>query len=163
MARPSRSLDAWPLLPRSTACWDRGRPVDEPARAAIDAMVGLAAALLLLRWLLPGGALAHEFAAQVALWGGLGGMAVTAGILALLAAMPLAMPLMGAMGPLKEAGLRALDAAVHLALVLSCAGMLGAIVLFGHVSVPALWFAGQAALLLLCHRTRIWLAGDRAA
>jgi hypothetical protein len=163
MRRTPPSIDAWPLLPRGSAAWTHGRPVDEPARAAIDAMAGIAAALLALRWLLPDNALANAFAAQVALWGGMGGMVVTAAIMALLAAMPLAMPLMGGMGALKEAALRALDHAVHLALVLSCAGMLGALVLFGHVSVPVLWFAGQAALLLLCHRTRIWLAGERAA
>ncbi len=163
MPRTTRSIDAWPLLPRSAASWGHGRPVDEPARAAFDAMAGVAAALLVLRWLLPGSGLAHEFAAQVALWGGLGGMAVTGAILSLLAAMPLAMPLMGAMGPLKDAALRALDHAVHLALVLSCAGMLAAIVLFGKVSVPVLWFAGQAALLLLCYRMRVWLAGERSA
>jgi hypothetical protein len=163
MPRTPRSIDAWPLLPRSAASWEDGRPVDEPARAAFDAMAGVAAVLLVLRWLVPGSGLAHEFAAQVALWGGLGGMVVTSAILVLLAAMPLAMPLMGAMGPLKDVALRALDQTVHLALVLSCAGMLGAVVLFGHVSVPVLWFAGQAALLLLCYRTRIWLAGGRTA
>jgi len=163
MPRTSPRIDAWPLLPRSAASWGEGRPVDEPARAAFDAMAGIAAALLALRWLLPEGALAHEFAAQVALWGGLGGMAVTAAILALVGAMPLAMPLMGMVGPLKDVALRAFDHAVHLAMVMSCAGMLGALVLFGQVSVPVLWFAGQAALLLLCYRTRIWLAGERAA
>lgn len=163
MPRSPDRIDAWPLLPRSAASWDNARPVDEPARAAFDAMAGIAAALLALRWLLPEGALAHEFAAQVALWGGLGGMAVTAAILSLLGAVPLAMPVMGALGPLKDIALRAFDHAVHLALVMSCAGMLGALVLFGHVSVPVLWFTGQAALLLLCYRARIWLAGERNA
>ncbi|CAH0275583.1 hypothetical protein [Roseomonas sp. CECT 9278] len=163
MPRTTPRIDAWPLLPRSAAGWAEGRPVDEPARAAFDAMAGIAAALLALRWLLPQGALAHEFAAQVALWGGLGGMAVTAAILALVGAMPLAMPLMGMVGPLKDVALRAFDHAVHLALVMSCAGMVGALVLFGHVSVPVLLFAGQAALLVLCYRTRIWLAGERTA
>jgi hypothetical protein len=161
MARPP--IDPWPLLPRHAAAWSNGRPVDEPARAAIDAMAGLAATLLVLRWALPDTGLADAFAAQVALWGGLGGMAVTAAILALLTAMPLAMPLMGGLAPLKDAALRGLDVAVHFAMVLSCAGMLGAIVLYGQVSVPALWFAGQAALLLLCHRMRIWLSGSHAA
>ncbi|WP_198373184.1 hypothetical protein [Roseomonas rosulenta] len=163
MPRTPRQIDAWPLLPRSAAGWGGAPPVDEPARAAFDAMAGIAAMMLALRWLLPDPALGYHFAAQVALWGGLGGMVVTGAILALLAAMPLAMPLMGAMGPMKQAALRALDHAVHLALVMSCAGMLGALVLFGHVSVPVLWFAGQAALLLLCYRARIWLAGSRTA
>ena len=163
MPRTPRRIDAWPLLPRSAEAWAGARPVDEPARAAFDAMAGIAAMLLALRWLLPESAFPHHVAAQVALWGGLGGMVVTAAILALVAAMPLAMPLMGAMGPVKDAALCALDHAVHLALVMSCAGMLGALVLFGHVSVPVLWFAGQAALLLLCYRARIWLAGQRTA
>lgn len=163
MSRLPRRIDAWPLLPRSAAGWAGARPVDEPARAAFDAMAGIAAVLLALRWLLPDPALSHHFAAQVALWGGMGGMVLTAAILAVVAAIPLAMPLMGAMGPVKEAALHALDHAVHLALVMSCAGMLGALVLFGHVSVPVLWFAGQAAALLLCYRMRVWLAGQRAA
>jgi hypothetical protein len=163
MARKPARLETWPLLPRGAAGWGHRRPVDEPARAAFDAMAGVAAALLLLRWLWPDHALAAAFAAQVALWGGMGGMALTATLLALLAAMPLIMPLMRAMGPLREVALGAFDNAVHLALVLSCVGMLGALVLFGHVSVPVLWFTGQAALLLGCHRTRIWLAGERTA
>jgi hypothetical protein len=163
MARKPARIETWPLLPRSTAGWGDRRPVDEPVRAAFDAMAGIAAALLLLRWVMPDQGLACAFAAQVALWGGVGGMALTAALLALLAAMPLAMPMMGSMGPLKQAALHAFDHAVHLALVLSCAAMLGALVLFGHVSVTVLWFTGQAALLMLCHRARIWLAGDRAA
>jgi len=163
MPRTTPSLEAWPLLPRRAAAWTGGRPVDEPARAAFDAMAGIAGALLALRWLLPDHTLAHAFAAQVALWGGLGGLAMTAAILALVAAMTLAMPLMAGMGPLKDAALRAFDNAVHLALVLSCAGMLGALALYGHVSGPVLLFAFQAALLLVGHRVRIWLAGERTA
>jgi hypothetical protein len=163
MPRRTPGIDAWPLLPRNAAAWEHGRPVDEPARAAFDAMAGVAATLLVLRWLVPGNGLAHEFASQVALWGGVGGMAITLAILVLLATMPLAMPLMGTMPGLKDAALRAFDHAVHLALVMSCAGMLGALVLFGHVSAPVMWFAGHAAVLLLCYRARIWLAGERTA
>jgi hypothetical protein len=163
MPPTSPRIDAWPLLPRSAAAWQNGRPVDEPARAAFDAMAGVAAVLLALRWLLPEGALAHEFAAVVSLWGGLGGMALTFTILVLLAAMPLVSPLMGALPGLKELALRVFDCMVHLALVLSCAGMLGALVRFGHVSPPVMWFAGHAAVLLLCYRTRIWLTGERSA
>ncbi len=163
MARKPARIETWPLLPRSDAGWGHRRPVDEPVRAAFDAMAGIAAALLLMRWLLPDQGLAAAFAAQLALWGGMGGMAVTAALVALLAAMPLIMPMMGRMGPLKDVALKVFDHAVHLALVLSCVGMLGALVLFGHVSAPVLWFTGQAALLLACHRTRIWLAGERTA
>lgn len=163
MARKPARIETWPLLPRSAAGWGHRRPVDEPVRAAFDAMAGIAAALMLLRWVMPDHQLAAAFAGQVALWGGMGGMALTAALLALLAAMPLIMPMMSAMGPMKQAALRVFDTAVHLALVLSCAGMLGALVLFGHVSAPVLWFTGQAALLLVCHRTRIWLAGERTA
>jgi hypothetical protein len=163
MSRTAPRIDAWPLLPRSAAAWEEGRPVDEPARAAFDAMAGVAATLLALRWLLPDVALANEFAGLVSFWGGLGGMAMTLAILVMLATMPLAMPLMGAMPGLKDAALGAFDHAVHLALVISCAGMLGALVLFGHVSAPVMVFAGHAAVLLLCYRARIWLAGQRTA
>jgi hypothetical protein len=163
MDRLRSRLDPWPLLPRAAGQWQGGRPVDEPARGAFDAMAGIAAAILVLRWALPESALSHVFAAQVALWGGLGGMAVTAAILALTAGAALAMPLIATMRPLQQVALRAFDAAVHLGLVLSCAGLLGALVLYGQVSMPAMCFAGQAALLLLCHRTRIWLAGEREA
>jgi len=163
MSRSSHSINAWPLLPRSAASWGGSRPTDEPARAAIDAMAGVAAALLALRWLAPHSGLANEFAALVALWGGLGGMALTAAIVILLAAMPLVMPLMGAFGALRDIALWAFDHAVHLALVMSCTGMLGAIALAGKVSEPALWFAGHAAFLLICHRARLWLAGGRMA
>jgi hypothetical protein len=162
MARPRTPLDAWPLLPRRAPVAAE-RPEDEPVRAAFDAMVAIAAMLLALRWLLPDGRLAAEFAGQVAWWGGLGGLALTSAILALLAGAPLAMPLMDALGPLKATALRAFDHAVHLALVMSCSGMLAAIVLHGEVRVPALWFMGQAALLWGCHRTRIWLAGRSVA
>lgn len=163
MPRKTARIETWPLLPRSAAGLGHSRPVDEPVRAALDAMAGVAAALLVLRWVMPDHQLAYAFAGQVAFWGGMGGMALTAALLALLAAMSLLMPMMGAMGPMKQAALRVFDTAVHLALVLSCAAMVGTLVLFGHVSGTVLWFTGQAALLLVCHRTRIWLAGERTA
>lgn len=159
MARPSSSpkppIEAWPLLPRRAA--DGARPVDEPAQAAVTAIVSLAALFLGLRYLLPGSGLDMEFAKLAALWGGLGSMAITWALLVLLATVPLVMPMMPGEHPIKQAALKAFDNTVHLAFVLSVAAMLSVIVLHGQVIVPALMFAGQGALLMLCYRTRNWL------
>lgn len=160
MARPSSSptpsVEAWPLLPRHAP--EGTRPVDEPAQAAVAAIVALAALFLALRWLLAGSGLGQELAKLVALWGGLGSMAITWALMIMLATVPLVMPMMPGEHPIKHAALKAFDNTVHLAFVLSVAAMMSVIVLHGRVIVPALMFAGQAALLMLCYRTRNWLA-----
>lgn len=156
MAQTRSGIEAWPLLPRPAARGDR--PADDPARAALEAMVGLAATFLALRLLLPDSGLASELARLIAFWGGLGGLGMVSGILLLVAAMPLAMPMLQGASSLTEAALVAFDHAVHLALVISCAGMLAVIILHGEVRMPAMWFAGQAAVLWACHRTRLWLS-----
>ncbi len=160
MARPTAQFDAWPLLPRST---EGQRPADEPAQAAIAAVAGLAALFLLLRWAPAGGALAVEVAQLVALWGCLGGLALVLVLMALLVGAAVVMPMMPVSGGLKDAALSVFDHAVHLALVLTAAGVLGMVVLHGTIPGPAAWFAAQALLLWGCHRTRLWLAGQSAA
>lgn len=162
MARPTARFDAWPLLPRPSAEPD-GQPVDEPAQAAFAAMAGLSALFLLLRWALPGVPLAAEVAQLVALWGCLGGLALVMVLMALLVGVAVVMPMMPMSGMMKDVALAVFDHAVHLALVLTAAGVLGMIVLHGSVPAPAAWFAGQALLLWGCHRTRVWLAGRSAA
>jgi hypothetical protein len=160
MTRPP--LDAWPLLPRPAAAGIT-RPEDEPAEAAISALGGLAALLLLLRWLLPGTGLAQEVAGLVALWASLAGFALTIAILALLVGTAVVTPILPLPEPIKEAGLAAFDHALHLALVLTAAGVLGIIVLNGQVPPITIWFSLQAILLWACHRTRLWLAGRSPA
>lgn len=153
---PTPRIEAWPLLPRRAP--EAARPVDEPARAAVSAVVALAALFLALRYLLPGSGLDVEFAKLAALWGGLGSMAITWALLVLLATAPLALPMVQGDHPIKNAALAAFDNTVHLAFVLSVASMLAVIVLHRHVNVAAMMFAGQAALLMVCYRTRNWLA-----
>ena len=158
MPRLSAAIDAWPLLPRpcdATAT----RPVDEPAQAVFAATAGLAATFLLLRWVLPGGELvAPEFARLTAVSGCLGGLSLVLMLLALLVGAAVATPMMPVPEPVKVAALAAFDHAVHLALVLTAAGVLGMIVLHGTIPGPAIWFAAQVLLLWGCHRTRVWLA-----
>ncbi len=153
---PASKVEAWPLLPRRAQ--QGHRPVDEPAQAAVAAIVALAALFLALRYLLPGSGLGEEFAKLVSLWGGLGSMAITYALMMMLAIVPLIMPMMPGEHPIKQAALNAFDNTVHLAFVLSVAAMLAVIVLHRQVNIPALMFAGQAALLMLCYRTRNWLA-----
>lgn len=157
MVTPRPRLEAWPLLPRPIA--DAGlRPEDEPAEAVITALAGIAALLLLLRWGLPGSGLAREVTLLVALWGGLGSFLLTAVIMALLVGAAVATPLLPLHGPVRAAGLAAFDHAVHLAFVLTAAGLLGTIVLHGRVPGIAVWFAAQAIALWGFHRTRLWLS-----
>lgn len=163
MPRPTATLDAWPLLPRPCDPAQQ-RPADEPAQAVFAAAAGLAGVFLLLRWVLPGGAImAPELARLVTLWGCLGGLALVMVLMALLVGAAVAFPMMPVPGPMKDAALAAFDHAVHLALVLTAAGVLGMIILHGSVPGPAAWFAAQALVLWGCHRTRLWLAGRPAA
>jgi hypothetical protein len=162
MARPIATFDAWPLLPRPRDGAGE-RPADEPAQAAFAAAAGLAALFLLLRWALPGSGLPHEVAKLVTLWGCLGGLGLVTVLMALLVGAAVVAPIMPLSGIVKDAALSVFDHAVHLALVLTAAGVLGMIVLHGTIPGPATWFAGQALLLWGCHRTRLWLAGRSAA
>lgn len=159
---PRPPLEAWPLLPRPAAT-GTVRPEDEPAQAAVSALGWLAALFLLLRWLLPGTGLAHEVAGLVALWASLASFALTIAILALLVGTAVVTPVLPLPEPIKEAGLAAFDHAVHLALVLTAAAVLGIIVLNGRVPPITIWFSVQAILLWGCHRTRLWLAGRSPA
>lgn len=145
MVRSRRNLDAWPLLPRARE--DDARPADEPARAAVAAMIGLAALFLLLRWGLPGSGLAGEVARLVALWGCLGGLALVLVVGALLVGAAVVTPFMPIVGPVRDAALDVLDHALHLAFVLTACGLLGILVLHGKVPGPAMWFAAQALAL----------------
>lgn len=161
MAQPRRCLDTWPLLPRGQ---DAGpRPVDEPARAAVAAMIGLAALFLALRWGLPGSGLAEEVARLVALGGCLGGLALVMVVGALLIGAAVVTPVLPIVGPAREAAIAVLDHALHLAFVLTACGILGILVLHGKIPGPAMWFATQAlalwAGLRMCHR----LGGRSAA
>lgn len=160
-ARPAR-IDAWPLLPRPAAS-TADRPEDDPARAALATLVGLAAVFLVLRIALPGSGLAAEMAMLVALLGCKASFALTIAIMALLVGAAIATPMMPLPSILREHALNALDHAVHLALVLSVAGVLGVIVLHERVTPPAIWFTAQAMLLLGGHRTRLWLCRRRTA
>lgn len=162
MARPPAAFDTWPLLPRPRAAAD-DRPADEPAEAAFAAVAGLAALFLILRWALPGSALSAEVAQLVTLGGCLGGMALVMVLMSLLVGAAIVTPMMPVSGVVKDVALAVFDHAVHLALVLTAAGVLGMIVLHGAVPGPGAWFAGQALLLWGCHRTRLWLAGRSAA
>lgn len=154
MVRPRQSLDAWPLFPRGGE--DHARPVDEPARAAVAALVGLAALFLLLRWGLPGSGLAGEVARLVALWGCLGGFALVMVVGALLVGVAVVTPVMPIVGPARDAAFSVLDHALHLAFVLTACGLLGILVLHGTIPGAAMWFATQALVLWgglrMCHR-----------
>jgi hypothetical protein len=162
MARPTARFDAWPLLPRRRDLLEQ-RPADEPAQAAFVAAAGLAALFLALRWVTPGDAMTSEVARLVTLWGCLGGLSLVMMLMSLLVGAAVVAPMMPMSGMAKEVALWVFDHAVHLALVLTAAGVLGMIVLHGMVPGPAAWFAGQALLLWGCHRTRLWLAGRSAA
>ncbi|MEO3475247.1 hypothetical protein AAFN86_25525 [Roseomonas sp. CAU 1739] len=161
MARPPVMIDAWPLLPRPRDAGER--PVDEPVQAAFVAAAGLAGLFLALRWALPGSAFAAEVAQLVALWGCLGGLALVIVLMSLLVGVAIVTPMMPVSGMVKDVGLAVFDHAVHLALVLTVAGVLGMIVLHGTIPGPAVWFAGQVLLLWGCHRTRLWLVGRSTA
>ncbi len=156
MPRPTATLDAWPLLPRRLAAGG-ARPADEPLHAAFVATAGLAALFLILRWALPGSALPGQVAQFVALGGCLGGLALVILLLSLLVGAAIAAPMVPMWGAIKDAALVVFDHAVHLALVLTAAGVLGIIVLHGTITGPGLWFAAQALMLWGCHRTRLWL------
>ena len=162
MADLCSRIDAWPLLPRQSN-GSGERPVDEPAQAALTAVAGLAGLFLLLRWALPGSGLPDEVAKLVTLWGCLGGLALVMVLMALTVGAAVVAPMMPLSGIVKHVALLVFDHAVHLALVLTAAGVLGMIVLHGAVPGAAIWFAGQTLLLLGCHRTRLWLAGRSAA
>lgn len=163
MPRLTATLDAWPLLPRPFASTAE-RPADEPAQAAFIAVAGLAAVFLLLRWALPGGDLiGPELARLVTLGGCLGGLALMTVLVALLSGVAVVAPMLPIPEPMKHVALAVFDHAVHLALVLTAAGVLGMIVLHGSIPGPATWFAAQALLLWGCHRTRLWLTGRPAA
>lgn len=162
MARQTAHIDAWPLLPRQRAATEP-RPADEPAQATFAAVAGLAALFLVLRWGLPGSAMAAEVAQLVTLAGCLGGLALVMVLMSLLVGAAVVAPMMPISGPAKEIALSVFDHTVHLALVLTAAGVLGMIVLHGTIPGPAAWFAAQALLLWGCHRTRLWLAGRSAA
>jgi hypothetical protein len=154
------AFDPWPFLPRRFEVGAE-RAADEPARAVGTAAAGLAGLLLLLRMTEP--ALAQEVARLVALGGCLGGLALVMMLMSLLVGVAVVTPFIPLTGPVKGLALAVLDHAVHLALVLTGAGVLAMIVLHGKVPGPAGWFAGQALLLWGCHRTRLWLAGQSAA
>lgn len=161
MARPNPAFDPWPLLPRPAG--GQPRPEDDPARAAIAACAGLAALLLPLRVALPESGLGPELARLVALVGCNGGFALTVALMAMLVGVAVAAPVLTLPEPLRQAALRAFDHLVHLAFVLSAAGVFGVVVLHGKVPPVAVWFTGQAMLLWACHRTRLWLAGPSVA
>jgi hypothetical protein len=145
MARPRRTLDAWPLLPRASDL--ESRPADEPARAAVAALIGLSALFLILRWGLPGSGLANEVARLVALWGCLGGLALVMVVGALLVGAAVVTPVMPIVGLARDAALSVLNHALHLAFVLTACGVLGILVLHGRIPGPAMWFATQALAL----------------
>ncbi|MBR0672046.1 hypothetical protein [Neoroseomonas soli] len=161
MASPKPAFETWPLLPRPVE--GRPRPADEPVRAAVTACIGLAALLLVLRLALPGSGLGPEFAKLVALGGCLLGFAITLALLALLAGVAVATPMVALPAWMRQVALGAFDRAIHLAFVLTVAGVLATVVLHGRVPPAAIWFTGQAALLWACHRTRLWLAGPSTA
>ena len=161
MAPPRPRIEAWPLLPR--AADGRPRRDDEPAEAVITTLGGVAALLLLLRWGLPGGGFALEVTKLVALWGGLGSFALTTAIMALLVGAAAVAPVLAVPDAIKEAGLATFDHAVHLAFVLTAAGLFGTVVLHGRVPGIAVWFAGQGLVLWGCHRMRLWLTRHSAA
>ena len=161
MARKQIPLDAWPLLPLARPA-GQSRPEDEPARAAILAAVALAALFLVLRNLPSAAPLAQELAFLVALIGCKASLAVTAVTLALVFGAAVAAPV-GFPSPVRRAALALYDHLVHLALVLTVAGVLGVIVFHGRVSQVGLWFTFQALLLMACHRARLWLTDHSAA
>ncbi|MBR0651953.1 hypothetical protein GXW78_19970 [Roseomonas terrae] len=162
MAQPTARFDTWPLLPRRRNAAAE-RPAGEPLEAAAAALAGLAALFLVLRWAVPSSGMAVEVARQVALWGCLGGLALVVGLTALAFGVAIATPLIPTGGPFKMVALMVFDHIVHLAFVLTVAGLLGLIVLHGELGPIAAWFAGQALVLWGCHRARLWLAGPSIA
>ncbi len=160
MVSKDARLEAWPLLPRPLKA-GQTRPEDEPAQAAATAAVALAGLFLVLRNLPGFGTLGHELALLVALAGCHGSLAVTIATFSLLCGAAVAAPI-GFPAPLRRAALGVLDHLLHLALVLSVAGVLGVIVRHGGVPAVAVWFAVQALLLVAGHRLRLWLS-DRSA
>ena len=161
MAPQPPRFDPWPFLPRGPADGAR-RPEGDHADAAVTTAVGLAAILLLLRHLLPDGALATEFAALTANIGLKGGFAVTVALIALLFSAALVSPLPLPPG-LRQAALGAFDRGLHLALVLTVGGILSVIVLHGEISRIALTFTLLALALMAGYRVRFHLAQRSAA
>ena len=161
MARPRPPFDTWPLLPRPA----HGRlpPVDEPVRAAVTACAGLLPLFLVLHLTLPGSGLGPEMAKLVALAGCCGAFGLSVMLMAMLVGAAAVTPMVATPSWVRDAALRTFDQVVHLAFVLSVAGVLGIIVLHGRVPPVAIWFTAQAALLWACHRTRLWLAGPSRA
>ncbi len=161
MAQPRPRFDAWPLLPRPLA-EGAARTEDEPLRAAATAAAVLAGVFLLLRHALPDGAFALEFTAVVAMVACKGGFAVASSVLIMMFAAALLGPL-PLHQDLRRTAMSAFDHGVHLGFVLTACGILALLVLSGSVTRLALMFAAQAAVLLACHQTRLWLARRRAA
>lgn len=154
-------LDPWPLLPRPMQ-EGHTRPEDEPARAAVTTAIGLAFILFVLRNAWPDPRLATEFTLLVAMVGCKLSFAITASLLIMLVGGALVSPL--PMHPLlRRIALAAFDGGVHLALVLSVAGVLGVIVLHRGVTLIAFAFTLQCLLLVACYRTRLWLGRGSAA
>lgn len=156
MPRPRASFDPWPLLPRCPAA------PGELGRATFAALAGLSLLFLLLRLTLPG--LAEEFALLAALAGCLGGLALSLLLMALLMGAAVAAPTMPAGAPFKALALAIFDAIVHLAFVITLCGVLAMLVLHhGRLPMVGIGFLGQALLLWVCRRTRLWLAKRSAA
>lgn len=161
MARPRPPFDTWPLLPRPAH--GRTPPADEPLRAAATACAGLLPLFLVLHLAVPDTGLGPEMARLVALTGSCGGFGLSITLLALLVGAAAVAPMVATPAWMRDAALGVFDHVVHLAFVLSVAGVLGIIVLHGRVPPIAIWFIAQAALLWACHRTRLWLAGPSRA
>lgn len=159
MAKPRKPFNPWPFLPPHDGL-PGPRPADEPARAAITAAIGAAALLLLLRLL--HGPLAQETAQLLALAGLKGSFMIAAALLALMLGAALVSP-MPLPEPLRAAGLLAFDRGLHLALVLTAAGVVGVVVLHGAVTRVAFTFSIIALALMASHRARLHLSTQRAA
>jgi hypothetical protein len=159
MAKSRPPLNPWPLLPRADGM-PGPRPADEPARAAITAGVGVAALLLLLRHMYD--PLAQEVARLLAMIGFKGGLAIAASLLALMFGAALVSP-MRLPRPLRAAGLLAFDRGLHLALVLTAAGVVGVLVLHGVVTRVASIFSIVALALMAAHRARLHFVPPEAA
>lgn len=159
MANPRLALNPWPLLPPRDGL-PGPRPADEPARAAITAAVGVAGLLLVLRQLHE--PLAREVAMLLALVGFKGSLAIVAGLIALMLGAALVSPL-PLPQPLRAAGLLAFDRGLHLALVLTAAGMVGVLVVHGSVTRIAVTFSVIALALIAGHRARLRLGPEGIA
>ena len=128
---------------------------DDPVLAMLMLGALVASILLALRHAAPGSGAAEMVGRQLALLAGPLGCTILVAVIS----TTLTLPLLGTGHPLIARlmawGMPIFDEAVTLAMVLSVAAALGAMVAMGRPGLPFAWFVFQAVLAWGCHRLRL--------